>query len=232
MGDVDYRLVLTTALPYVWGVRLTYNFYRKGGYNLSSEDYRWPILREKMPAILFQLFNLLFISFYQNVLLFLITLPAYICYQERGTPLNAIDYIAASLFVLCLIGETIADEQQWAFQSTKYEKKSKNEELKGDYAKGFLTTGLFSYSRHPNFFCEQCIWWAYYLFSVAASGVWFNWSIVGTILLTLLFQGSTNFTEQITISKYPQYVIRYKDYKSTTSRLIPWFPGKIKSKKE
>jgi steroid 5-alpha reductase family enzyme len=64
------------------------------------------------------------------------------------------------------------------------------------------------------------MWWAIYVFSIAASGVWLNWSIAGAILLTLLFQGSTRFTEELTLSKYPAY----RDYQQTTSRLIPWLP--------
>ncbi|MFZ0471705.1 MAG: DUF1295 domain-containing protein, partial [Bacteroidales bacterium] len=72
------RLYIMTALVTLWGFRLSYNFYRKGGYNIipwkGEEDYRWKILREN-PAlkgrIRFGMFNLLFISFYQNILIFL-----------------------------------------------------------------------------------------------------------------------------------------------------------------
>ncbi|TPX69804.1 hypothetical protein SpCBS45565_g02150 [Spizellomyces sp. 'palustris'] len=102
------------------------------------------------------------------------------------------------------------------------------------YARGYLTTGLFKYSRHPNFFCEIMIWWSIYGFSVAATipkstGLkdltWsniVNWSIIGPIMLTLLFQGSTSFTEGISAKKYPTYQI----YQKATSRLIPMWPGK------
>ena len=67
-------------------------------------------------------------------------------------------------------------------------------------------------------------WWAYYLFSVAVSGAWINWTIVGTVLLTLLFQGSTSMTENLSVKKYPQYV----EYQRSTSRLLPWFPEQAK----
>ena len=80
---------------------------------------------------------------------------------------------------------------------------------------GFLTTGLFRYSRHPNFFCEQAMWWVYYVFSVAAGAGVLNWTIAGAASLTLLFQGSTWITEKITLRKYPAYA----RYQKTTSRL-------------
>ena len=65
-------------LSTLWGLRLTYNFWRKGGYSSGGEDYRWPVLRKKLNnRCLFTLFNLAFISFYQNILLLLIALPSY-----------------------------------------------------------------------------------------------------------------------------------------------------------
>jgi steroid 5-alpha reductase family enzyme len=107
----------------------------------------------------------------------------------------------------------VADQQQWRFQESKRAAR----EAKRPHA-NFLTSGLFRYSRHPNFFAEQALWWCFYLFSVAATGEWLNVTIVGPTLLTLLFHGSTNFTESISLSKYPEYA----DYQRRVSRLVPW----------
>ncbi|HIF22922.1 MAG TPA: DUF1295 domain-containing protein, partial [Gemmatimonadetes bacterium] len=63
---------------------------------------------------------------------------------------------AAGFFVLLLAGESVADQQQWRFQSAKHAAKDRVEPVDHE----FLTTGLFRYSRHPNFFCEQALWWA------------------------------------------------------------------------
>src|SRR6478735_12500909 len=65
----DARLVLMAALVTAWGIRLTYNFARKGGYRAGGEDYRWAVLRERMSPTAYQLFNLFFISIYQNALI-------------------------------------------------------------------------------------------------------------------------------------------------------------------
>ena len=71
------RVTLMAALVTCWGLRLTFNFARRGGYAPGGEDYRWAVLRERLPGWRFQLFNLLFIAAYQNAILLAITLPAW-----------------------------------------------------------------------------------------------------------------------------------------------------------
>ena len=111
--------------------------------------------------------------------------------------------------------ETIADQQQWEFHQRK----------KRGEAEGFLTTGLFAFSRHPNFFFEQAQWWALFLFGAIAAGSLLQWTVLGAVLLTILFIGSTRFTEEITRSKYPEYA----DYQATTSPIVPWPPRRKES---
>lgn len=216
VGFADARLNLMAALVALWGVRLTYNYARKGGYARGGEDYRWEEIQRRIGAAWFQVLNATFLAPFQNVLLLLIVVPSYAAYQHLGAPLDVLDYAAASLFVLFFLGETIADEQQWRFQTAKHAAKARGEAFGAE----FLVTGLFRYSRHPNFFCEQAMWWVYYVFSVAAGAGWLNWTVAGAVLLTLLFQGSTGLTEKISLRKYPSYA----DYQRTTSRLMPWFP--------
>lgn len=110
-GLADPRLNVMAVLVTVWGARLTFNFARKGGYR-GVEDYRWPILRARMSPAQFQVFNLLFISLYQNVIVLLIALPALTAYEHRSTPFGALDVAVAIAFLALLAGETIADQQQ------------------------------------------------------------------------------------------------------------------------
>ncbi|KAI8609388.1 hypothetical protein BC830DRAFT_1070996, partial [Chytriomyces sp. MP71] len=223
------RLFVMTVLVTIWGCRLTYNFYRKGGYNLKDEDYRWEFCRSVLPnPIHWHLFGFFFIAGYQHVLLFLITMPAKTAYDAfvSGSAFGGFrffDMIALLLFVGFLTLETITDEQQWEFQSAKWAMIKKHgksvSELSYPYNLGFCTTGMFTYSRHANFFGEFMQWWALYLFAVSASGDWVvGESLLGTILLTLLFQGSTPLTEYITVQKYPLYT----EYQKRVSMLIPW----------
>jgi steroid 5-alpha reductase family enzyme len=215
-GFADRRLDLMAALAILWGARLTWNFARKGGYRPGDEDYRWPELRRRLGPLSFQVLNATFIAPFQNGLLLLLALPAYVAWQARGVPLGWLDALASAAFLLLWTGEVVADQQQWRFQQDKKERRARAEPVPAE----FLTSGLFRYSRHPNFFCEQGMWWAFYLFSVAASGNWINASIAGPVLLTLLFQGSTRLTEDLTLRKYPDY----REYQRTTPRLVPSVP--------
>ena len=87
----------------------------------------------------------------------------------------------------------------------------------------FLQTGLFRFSRHPNFFFEQAQWWVVFVFGAIAAGSLWQWTVLGAVLLTLLFVGSTRFTESITRSRYPEYA----DYQRRTSAVVPWFPRRL-----
>jgi steroid 5-alpha reductase family enzyme len=226
--DFSERQILIFFLSSLWSIRLTYNFFRKGGYNPGGEDYRWQIVKKTINnSFLWELMNIFFISLFQNVLLYLIATPASLA---NKTNLNKIDYIIAFVYLLFLAIESISDQQQWNFQEKKKLLKNENKELTGDFKRGFLTKGLFKYSRHPNFFAEMALWCTIYAFSVNASGIYLNWTIIGTIILTLLFQASTLLTEKISISKYNEYKI----YQKTTSRfmLLPSFFEEEEKEKE
>lgn len=221
MGD---RLILMAVLVSLWGIRLTYNFSRRGAYTLKfwagEEDYRWGVLRKKPELrgkVRWFFFNLFFISLYQNALILLFTLPILVAVKGNDQPLNWIDFMATGLFLFFLVIETIADQQQWNYQQEKHRRIKAGITPDGIYAKGFTHTGLWKYMRHPNYMAEQAIWISFYLFSVAATGQWINWSIAGCLLLVILFQGSSDFSEAISTEKYPEY----SNYKKSTGRFVP-----------
>ena len=225
-GGFQARLVIMAVLVTLWGARLTFNFARKGAYKLKfwegEEDYRWAVVRGKkefQPHWKWMLFNLLFISTYQNALVLLLTFPALVL-MGTDAPLGWVDILAAVLTLGFIIYETVADEQQWAFQSRKWaliKAGQKLESLPEPYCKGFNTTGLWNMSRHPNYFAEQGIWISLYLFSVAGGIGLVNWSMAGALLLVVLFMGSSALGEEISASKYPLY----QDYCKKVSRFFP-----------
>ena len=221
--DFEPRITLMAFLVSIWAVRLTYNFARRGGYSwkiwTGEEDYRWAILRAK-PEFQSQwkwsAFNLFFISAYQMALILFFTLPA-LKAMESNIPIGILDYILAAIFVVLVIMEYIADNQQYDYQEEKYHQK-KIGKVADFYKIGFTHTGLWAYMRHPNYSAEQGIWIVFYFFSVIATNIWLNWSIAGALLLVLLFKGSSDFSEEETEKKYPLY----KKYIKEVGRFVPF----------
>ena len=217
------RLVMMAILVSAWGIRLTYNFSRRGGFSIrfwsGLEDYRWAVLRAK-PELAASwrwiIFNFLFISLYQMGLILLMTLPA--VRSMGGGALTITDGILAVLLTGFIVIETVADQQQWNYHKQKRLLREKGAAQPEKYAKGYVHSGLWGIVRHPNYAAEQAIWIVFYFFSVAATGQWINWSVMGAILLVLLFWGSSNFSESISSGKYPDYA----EYKKRVPRFIPF----------
>lgn len=223
---MDLRLVVST----VWSMRLTYNYWRRGGYNIGSEDYRWAMIKKVIGQPAFFILDVLFISSIQNLLLFLVTSPAYVSLlvsrldtAQNKPAIGGVDYFFAGQ-ILYLIGQTwVADQQQWNFHQakTRYLKSAKVPTNSGYSAeeldRGFNTSGLWAYSRHPNFVSEQLVWWSFYLWSSVQAAKPLNWTIIGPIIYSLIFLGSTPITEYITSGKYPEY----KEYQQQVSMFFP-----------
>lgn len=107
------------------------------------------------------------------------------------------------------------------YQEAKYAYKDDGKLREGfskqDFERGFRTSGLFAYSRHPNFFAEQTIWFTLYQWSCYATNNLYNYTGFGALSLVLLFQGSTWLTELITAGKYPEY----KEYQRQVGMFFP-----------
>lgn len=107
----------------------------------------------------------------QNLLLLAIgAYPSYLLLSQKPTPLGTTDMVLGILALLDLAVEFTADNQQYSFQTFKHSNprklKAKNEEWLGarirwteeDAARGFVSKGLWAWSRHPNFLAEQTFW--------------------------------------------------------------------------
>jgi Protein of unknown function (DUF1295) len=135
----------------------------------------------------------------------------------------------------CLEKISLADYPDLDFQAAKktYLKTAKvpykfDQE---DLDRGFVVTGLWSWSRHPNFAAEQTIWVALYQWSCFATDSLYNWTGLGAIAYLGLFQASTWFTEYISAGKYPEY----KEYQRRVGMFLPklWsdLPGDFSEQK-
>ena len=69
------RLNLMAVLITLWGLRLTFNYARKGGYSKDGEDYRWVAIRQKFGPVVFQLLNFVFVAPGQMLVVWLFASP-------------------------------------------------------------------------------------------------------------------------------------------------------------
>eukprot|EP00177_Eucheuma_denticulatum_P005349 GFKZ01009718.1.p1 GENE.GFKZ01009718.1~~GFKZ01009718.1.p1 ORF type:complete len:342 (+),score=24.69 GFKZ01009718.1:210-1235(+) len=224
---IDLRLSIMSFLIFLWATRLIFNAIRRGYYKPGFIDHRYPWLQTHVVPnrLLFLiLYVLLVVS--MTFLLALACSPLYLAWLWRGSPLNLIDFVASTFFLLSVLLETLADNQQYAFHTRKQKWHSLSADEREKRASagdgweerdGFAQTGLFAWSRHPNFFAEMAIWCSFYLFSVSASGFWINWTAAGALSYVALFQLTTPLTECISSGKYPAY----RDYQRRVSRLWP-----------
>ncbi|CRK17864.1 hypothetical protein BN1708_012141 [Verticillium longisporum] len=218
------RVEFLCSATTLWSVRLTFNYARKGGYNVGSEDYRWEIVQKYVPHWVFFIFSIVFIAIYQNILLFAFSCaPAYVILltTQFEREVGASDWAYCGIMLALVLSEYISDGQQWDFHAAKH-KYQKSAQVSGgftqaDLDRGFLTKGLWAHSRHPNFAAEQLVWFMLYQWSCYASRTLFNWSFVGSGSLILLFQGSTWLTELITTGKYADY----KHYQKNVAMFLP-----------
>ena len=218
-GINSIRTVFASAAVLLWGLRLTFNFYRRGGYNKDYEDYRWEHVKSTIPnPIVWHIFNFLFIHVFQNIILLLLgTLPT--TAVQTNTTYTSEDGLAIVFFLLFWTIELIADQQQYEFQTEKNNKIATRKRLTGDYKLGFLTNGLFKYCRHPNYFAEMGQWWSiYYLCTNHHNKTW-HFTVIGPFILTILFHFSTNLTEELSANKYNGY----SKYQESVPRLLPKF---------
>ncbi|KAI6091866.1 DUF1295-domain-containing protein [Hypoxylon rubiginosum] len=224
------RLDLVLLWSVAWSARLTFNYWRKGGYEIGSEDYRWEIIRAKVPPALFFIFNVTFISFIQSILLFLLAAPTYIILLSSNfeRDVTAADICFTVVQLSLISSEWFSDQQQWDYQNAKreYQKTAKVPRgcgfTQAELDRGFITSGLWAYCRHPNFAAEQTIWFVLYQWGCYASKTLYNWAFLGPVFLIMIFQGSTWLTELISAGKYPEYKFYQKQVGAHVPSLTPY----------
>ncbi|KZT05176.1 DUF1295-domain-containing protein [Laetiporus sulphureus 93-53] len=216
---------------------LSYNTWRRGLFNFHDEDYRWQIVRNKIPCWLFQIVNLVFIAMIQNIILFLLGIPMHIAIFQQPARLSTFDYVLGALALIDIVLEFVSANQQYLFQIYKHMGIHEKNEWIGarikwtprDAKHGFVTRGLWTWSRHPNFFCEQTFWSTYAanalitLFPLLApespnlpflstTSMMPLWLLMPALILCVLFFSSTCFTESISLSKYPEVYSAYCEH--------------------
>jgi len=199
------RLWAVGTLVSVWGLRLTYNFFR-GFRDLSHRDWRYEDLRAQHGRA-FWLVSFFGIHFFPSALTFAGSVAIYVVASAPEGALGPLDAVAAAVTAIGIAYETVADEQLRAFVRSNPEKGR------------WLETGLWKHSRHPNYFGEVTFWFGLGLFALsAAPEAW--WALGGAVAIAALFLFvSIPLIDARMLARRPGYAT----HMSRVSRLVPFF---------
>ena len=200
------RKILITILVAVWGLRLSlYILWRNWG---QGEDYRYRAFREKAGekfwwVSFFQVFLL------QGVLLWLISAPILAAqFYDSPDEVAVTDILGPLVWGVGFVFESVGD---WQLASFKADPANKGK---------VMQSGLWRYTRHPNYFGDTTVWWGYFV--IAAGTVDGLWTVFSPILMTVLLMrvSGVALLERAQVRTKPQY----RAYIESTSAFLPWFP--------
>ncbi len=206
-SEQSFTQYLMTGLVLLWGIRLTSHiWFRK--IREWKEDPRYAKWREEWGSgWYFIIRSFLQVFVLQMVLMLIVAIPILVinlAYTEKDGNIFFILGVIIALFGL--IFETLADMQLKEF-------------LKIKKPGQIFTSGLYRYSRHPNYFGESMFWLGVSLIALPYSSLAILWWVVITILLL--------FVSWVPIQE-ARYAGRgeWEEYKKKTSVFVPWFPVK------
>jgi len=204
-GFANPRHVLIFTLLCLWAIRLTANWATQWR-GLSHEDWRYQEIRKQAGSLYWPV-SLLGLHLMPTILVFLGSLALWPTLSDRNTGLTWLDGVAALVMLTAVLIEGTADLQMRRFRS------------KPESAEQVIPPGLWSASRHPNYFGEVLFWWGLYLFvPLAHPNFW--WAIVGPVAILLLFLGvSIPLMERHLLAGHPTYA----EYQQRVSPFFPWF---------
>jgi len=204
---VLFRQVAVLLLLAIWAARLTYNcLYRWQG--LKHEDWRYADMRRT--GRFYWLISFFGFHSFPTLIVFLGCLSLYPALSAGSEPFGALDMLAIAVTISAILIEARGDRELKTFIS---QRKSAGEHIR---------TGLWAYSRHPNYFGEVLFWWGLCLFALSADLAYW-WAIIGPVCITMLFLFvSIPMMDRHLLKKKPTYAETMK----SVSALIPWFPNK------
>jgi steroid 5-alpha reductase family enzyme len=201
------RKWLISVLVTIWGLRLSLHILTRNWR--KPEDFRYQVWRKEAgPTWWWRSFFKVFLI--QGILLWIIATPLFAAQiNARPDHLIWLDILAIPVWLIGFFFESMGDWQLARFKSDPANKGK------------LLNTGVWRYTRHPNYFGDATQWWAYYLIALAAAGWWTVFSPIIMTLLLLRVSGVALLEKSLKEAKPG-----YKEYIETTSGFIPWFPRK------
>lgn len=195
---------LVTGLVSIWGLRLTIHIYARN--KGKEEDFRYKKMRDKWQRFVFlQAFIKLYVP--QIISMWLISLAIMIACHDLIRSFGIISWLFTALALFGICYEAISD-----YQLTQFKKQP---ESRGK----IMQTGLWRYSRHPNYFGEIVFWWGLSLLVATSTGNYYAIISAATINILIVF-----------ISGVPMLEEKYKDneafqaYAKKTNAIVPSLP--------
>lgn len=208
-GNFNIRAIMVTALITIWGFRLALHIFRRN--KGKKEDFRYQKWREEWGKYwklrsYFQVFLL------QGFFMYSIVYPVILINNANFIKLTHWDWLGLFIWITGFLFEAVGDAQLKEFK--------KNKENKGK----IMQSGLWHYTRHPNYFGESTMWWGIFFLTLSVeNGLW---AIFSPVIITILL---------VFVSGIPLLEEKYKDnkefqeYAQRTSAFIPWFPRRGKN---
>lgn len=200
------RKVIAVMMAVPWSLRLgTYLFFRIKRHH-PHEDVRYEVLRQKWRENLARNFFAFFQA--QAVLIVLLSVPVLLACLNPAPQLSAVEIAGAAVWLAGICGEALSDAQMQRFKADPSHKGK------------VCQTGLWRYSRHPNYFFESVVWWGFWLFACGSPWGWATIYAPLSILYFLLRVTGIPLTEECAVKTKGD---AYRDYQRTTSAFVPWF---------
>jgi steroid 5-alpha reductase family enzyme len=205
-GGYSGRKLLVTSLVSLWGVRLAaYLLWRNWG---QGEDYRYRAMRNRHGER-FTWVSLYTVFALQGGLMWVISLPLQVA-QLSPVParLTWLDGLAALLWAVGIVFESVGDWQLARFKSDP-----------ANHGK-VMNRGLWAYTRHPNYFGDAVVWWAFFLIALATPHG--AWTLISPLLMTFMLMrvSGVALLERKLVKTRPEY----EAYRRQTNAFVPWFP--------
>lgn len=205
-GD-DARQWLLTALTTLWGLRLAvYLAWRNTGH---GEDFRYRAMRKRWGRR-FTWVSLVTVFGLQGVLMWIVSLPVQLGQSDATPGIGVLAWFGIAVFAVGLFFEVVGDAQLSRFKADE-----------GNAGK-VMNSGLWKYTRHPNYFGDACVWWGLALIAAETGGG--AWGIIGAVVMTVLLRRVSGVT--LLERSLKKRRAGYEDYIRRTSPFFPLPPKK------
>lgn len=202
-GVNDDRALLLTVVVFFWAIRLTANWVRDWP-GMHHEDFRYPELRDNAGRLELVV-DFLAIHLIPTLIVFAALIPAYAVLALPGGDLTWLDGVAVVVGIGAAVLQLVSDAQMRAFIKVRQPGQA-------------MDSGLWAWSRHPNYFGEVSFWFSLAFFGIAGAPEDWWWLLLGAIGMTVMFQAaSIPMMEKRSLARRPNY----QDVIDRVPRLVP-----------